>query len=74
MFAFLKSLFRKSVDSIVADIQAKVEALHIAADFHSAEAQVHAEAVQAKIKLTNAASAEAGRAKAIATKLEALIS
>lgn len=66
--------FRQSVDSIIADIQAKVKALNVAAEFHAAEVVVHNEAAILKNKLAAAADAEYTRAKAIAAKLEALIS
>lgn len=66
--------FRQSVDSIIADIQAKVKALNVAAEFHAAEADAHREVILAKNALIGFADAEYTRAKAIAAKLEALIS
>lgn len=66
--------FRQSVDSIIADIQAKVKALNVAAEFHDAEAWAHNEAAVLKGILSDEAKVQSERAKAIAAKLEALIS
>lgn len=74
MFAFIKSFFTKSVDSIVADISDRVEQLHVVADAKALEAKLHDEEVAARTFLRDLATKEVARAKAIAAKFEALIS
>lgn len=72
MFSFLK--IRQSVDSIISDIEAKVAALNVAAEFHAAEADMHSVAALIKTELSAVATSESQRAKVIAAKLAALIS
>ena len=67
-------LFKHTVDSIIADISAKVEKLHIVAEAHAAAEVAHNEEVLLRQKLAAAARAEYTRAKAIAAKLTALVS
>jgi hypothetical protein len=72
LFSFLSKLFKPSVDSIIADIEAKVAKLHIVADAHAEESKLHAEVIAEKQKLIAYADAEFARAKAIALKLKGL--
>lgn len=65
--------FKKSVDSIVADITQKIEHLHVLAELHDAEAEVHNIAAAERAKLSAWFTSEAVRAKAIAHKLTALV-
>lgn len=74
MFAFIRSFFIKSIDSIIADITLKIEHLHIVAELHNAETAVQAAIVAEAQKAQAFASLEYSRAKAIADKLTALIS
>jgi hypothetical protein len=75
MFAYLKSLFsRKTVDSIIADITAKIEHLHVVAEAHAEAAKIHSEVIAERSKLIVEANTEFDRAKAIAGKLTALVS
>jgi hypothetical protein len=68
------SLFTKSIDSIIADITAKIEQLHIVAEYHKVAAEAHAAIVAERTKLANLALKEEARAKAIAAKFAALVS
>jgi hypothetical protein len=77
MIAFFRKLFGlvpQTVDGIIADIEAKVASLGVAADFHNAEAELHSAEAALRTRLSAAANAEATRAKVIAGKLSALIS
>lgn len=75
LIAFIKSFFTKhEVDAIIADIEAKVNSLNVAAEFHAAEADLHSAAAAIKTQLSTAANAESTRAKVIAAKLAGLIS
>lgn len=69
MFAF----FRKSVDSIIADISAKIDDLEAAVGFHNTQSAAHHAAAQASDELALAAASEADRANRIAGKLKDLL-
>lgn len=64
----------KTVDSIIADIDAKITQLGIVAEAKKIEAAAHYEVVKLRTELSAAALAEAARAKSIAEKFKALIS
>jgi hypothetical protein len=74
MFTFIKNLFKKTTDSIVADISAKIEALHVVAAAHAEAEKLHNEEIALRTRLAAEASAEYARAKSIATKFKELIS
>lgn len=74
MFSFLKSLFVKSVDSIIADITQKIEHLHIVAEAHAVEQAVQQKIIAEASAAKAFAEAEYSRAKTIASKLTALVS
>lgn len=65
--------FRKSIDSIVADITQKIEHLHIVAEAHMTEAAVQNAIVDEATKAAAFAKAEYARAKGIAERLTNLI-
>lgn len=67
-------LFRRSVDSIVANITKQVEQLHDAATRHHNDAAAHNAAASQSEQLAIQHAVERDRASAIATKLKALIS
>lgn len=67
-------LFKNTVDSIIADISAKVEKLHIVAEAHAEAEKIHNAVIAERTKLVAEARAEFARAKAIAAKLTALVS
>lgn len=68
------SLFKSTIDSVIADIKGKVDKLHVLAEAHALEAEAQA-AVVAKAQAAAAfARQEEARAKAIAGKFLALIS
>lgn len=69
----LFSKVTQTVDSIVADINAKISDLHIVADAKKVEAAVHDEVVKLRTELSAAATAEAARAKRLAEKFKELI-
>lgn len=73
-FAWLKSLFAPTVDSIVADIAAKAAKLHIIADIKAVEAETHAREIAVRATLQRDALNVVVRAKAVAAKFEALVS
>ena len=62
-----------TIDSIIADITAKIEKLHLVAEVHAEAAKVQAEVEVAAGRARAFAESEYGRAKAIAAKFEALI-
>lgn len=64
---------RQTVDSIVADIQSKVERLHIVAEAKAAEAEVHNAIVAERQKLAAEAKAVEARARSVAQKFANLI-
>lgn len=66
--------FTKTVDSIVADIHAKIESLHALAEAHHVESEIHQIAAAEKVKLANWFARERDRARAIAEKLTSLVS
>lgn len=66
--------FRKTVDSIIADITQKVAALQALSEKHNSAAAAHGQAATASIKLQSDAIQEAYRAKSIAAKLASLVS
>lgn len=66
--------FKHTVDSIIADISAKVEKLHIVAEAHAAAEVAHSAEASLRSKLAAEARAEYTRAKSIAAKFAALIS
>lgn len=68
------SFFSKlSVDSIIADIEAKIERLHVVAEIKREEAKVHDAIIAERNKLRQLASDEANCAKAIAEKFAELV-
>lgn len=67
---FFKAL---SIDSIISDVTAKIEQLHVVAELHADAAKVQAEAEAQAAKLRAFAETEYARAKAIAAKFEALV-
>ena len=67
------SFFRETVDSIVSDIQNKIERLHVVAELKDEESKVHAAIVAERQKLAAEASAVAARARAVAAKFASLI-
>jgi len=74
MFAFIRSLFTKSINSIIADITKKIEHLHIVAELHAAESVVQTAIAKEATAARLFADTEYSRAKSIAGKLTALIS
>lgn len=68
------SWFQSSVDSIIADISAKIEKLHIVAEAHAEAIVVHGVVISERQKLVAFAQAEYNRAQSIAAKFMALIS
>lgn len=66
--------FKKTVDSILADITAKIESLHIVADAHTLAASGHAMEIEYRTKLKADAEAEAKRARNVAAKFLDLVS
>lgn len=68
------NLFKKTIDSLVADITAKVEHLHIVATAHELEAEVHYRVVDERQALAALATAEGERARRIAGKFAELLS
>jgi hypothetical protein len=74
VLAYLKSLFtRQTVDSIIADIEAKVDKLNVVAELHIREIAAHNAVIDEKTKLVALARTEFSRAKSIAGKLADLI-
>jgi hypothetical protein len=67
-------LFRHTVDSIIADIAAKVEKLGIVAEAHAEAEKLHSAEIALRTELVSKARAEFARAQTIAAKLTALIS
>jgi len=67
-------LFSHTVDSIIADISAKVEKLHVVAEAHAEAVKIHNAEIAVRTRLVATANAEFARAKAIAAKLTALVS
>jgi hypothetical protein len=75
MFDLITSFFsRKTVDSIIADITAKIEHLHVVAEAHAEAEKIHAAVIAERTKLAQDARAEFARAKTITAKFEALVS
>lgn len=70
MFGF----FKRTVDSIIADIQVRIEHLHLVAEAHQKAAELHSDEIAIRSKLVNEAKAEYARAKSIAGKFQELIS
>lgn len=71
----LKTFFGQlSVDSIVADIQKKVEQLHIVKEAVLEEQKLHEMAIAERTRLREAAQAEWARALRLADKFKELIS
>jgi hypothetical protein len=68
------SLFKRSVDSIIADIQTRIDQLHIVAEAHAEAAKLHSAEIEFRTRLVATAEAEYARAKSIATKFGELIS
>ena len=69
------SFFSKlSINAIIADITAKIEQLHVVAEIHKGEAEVHDAIVAERTKLADFARKEEARAKAIAEKFASLVS
>jgi hypothetical protein len=66
-------LFKTTIDSIIGDINKKIEALHIVAEAHAEAAKAHAVIENAAVKARIYAEAEYSRAKALAAKFEALV-
>lgn len=66
--------FKKTVDSIIADISARIESLHTVADIHAAAATDHAVEIGLRSKLKAEAEAEAARARRLAAKFLELVS
>lgn len=66
--------FKKTVDSIIADIQVRIEHLHVVAAAHEKAVQVHQDEIALRTNLANEASKEYARAKSIARKFQELIS
>jgi hypothetical protein len=67
-------LFKNTVDSIIADISAKIEKLSVVAEAHALAAQLHRDVIDERQKLVNFANQEEARARSIAAKFKALIS
>lgn len=67
------SFFTKTIDSIVADIVAKIEGLHVVAEAHAEAAKLHGEIIIESTKAREFFANEYARAKAIAAKLETLV-
>jgi hypothetical protein len=74
MFSKIRSFFASSVDSLVADIEARVAKLQIVADAHKAEAEVHQKVIEERQALVAFVQKEEARARIIAAKFQALIS
>lgn len=70
MFNFLK----KSVDSIIADIEVRIEQLHVVAEAHAEAVKVHQAEIEFRTRLVASAEAEYARAKTIANRFTDLIS
>lgn len=66
--------FKTSIDSILSDITAKIEHLHVVADAHAAEALIAADRASLYTKLHDFAVAEEARARKIAAKFTELVS
>jgi hypothetical protein len=66
-------LFRKTVDSIVADIAEKIDHLYIAATNHDTDAGVHAAKIEHHTVARDDARAESARARRLASKFSDLI-
>lgn len=73
MFSFFKSLFTKTVDSIIADISAKIESLHVVAEAKATAAALHEDEIALRTRLKADAIAEYDRAKRIASKFAEFI-
>jgi len=67
------TFFGKTIDSIIADITSKIDALHVVAEAHAAEALVQVQLEAAASKARVFAENEFARAKALAAKFEALV-
>lgn len=65
--------FRETVDSIVSDIQNKIERLHVVAEAKRLEAEAHDAVVAERSKLASEARAVKVRAEAVAAKFASLI-
>lgn len=74
LFKTLFGLAETSVDSIIADIQTRIEKLHVVAEAHSEAARLHQDEIEFRTRLVATATAEYDRAKSIAAKFEALVS
>lgn len=74
LFKTLFGFTQKSVDSIIADIQTRIDQLHVVAEAHAIAANLHKDEIEFRIKLVATAEAEYARAKSIATKFKELIS
>jgi DNA-binding PucR family transcriptional regulator len=67
------ALFKKTVDSILADVQAKIDQLQALADAELATARVKREQAQRALYDADAAQQEAERALRVANKIEELV-
>jgi hypothetical protein len=71
----LAALFSKAtVDSLISDVEQRVEHLALLADAKATEQKVHQDFIAARVRLLDAAKTEETRARVIAAKFKALIS
>lgn len=70
----LKSLFIGTIDSVIADVEKRVNKLELLAEAHKVEAELHQKEIEVRTELKAFAEKEAARATVIAGKFRDLIS
>lgn len=70
----IKSLFIGTIDSVIADVEKRVNKLELLAEARKVEAKLHQKEIEVRTELKAFAEKEAARATVVASKFRDLIS